>query len=455
MRCFYIHNRLILIISDDDSEDSDCEELRHVLSESRAQLQVTDVTLGKIKREMIERGNFLEPSKYKELLATCQTNIKCLQVIHQHLKTPHQTSIPDNVEEIEEIIERWEVLQAVTADKQSRCRVLKELSAKLMNVVEFRDEAAAALAAQCRVDGLARLDGFIFELRNCFFGIAEHKDVLRQTRDGLMEFADSNPRYSVQRIRDSVDVVDEELTQLARDFEARIGQLEALYSRWVDAGEKSREIAFGIRDLRRPGKILRRAATKIGGGDVNNKSPSSGKRGSQSEVNGIEEDDRVLKRRALHLEEDLDAVIESAKCIETVATEAAWEKWKTHLDGLRRDIRSLTATEWIWKDTTDQVDDESEVSEEGDSAEEASSSSSSMFAGEKETTTAAEDGDGSSSDSSSRALKSAKLIVVALFVLALVLGLAMVVSPDCCFTRNNLKWSLQPQLRYSDGPPPQ
>ena len=82
--------------------------------------------------------------------------------------------------EIEEIIERWEVLQAVTADKQSRCRVLKDLSAKLMNVIEFRDEAAEMLAKDCCVDSIAQLDGFIFDLRNAFFGIAEHKDVLEQ-----------------------------------------------------------------------------------------------------------------------------------------------------------------------------------------------------------------------------------------------------------------------------------
>ena len=85
--------------------------------------------------------------------------------------------------EIEEIIERWEVLQAVTADKQSRCRVLKELSAKLMSVIEFRDEAAEVGSKECRVDSISQLDGFIFELRNAFYGIAEHKAVLDQVFD--------------------------------------------------------------------------------------------------------------------------------------------------------------------------------------------------------------------------------------------------------------------------------
>ena len=425
---------------EDEDSDSDCEELRHVLEESRAQLQVTDVTLGKIKRDMIEKGSFLEPSKYKELLATCQTNIKCLQVIHQHLKTPNQTSIPDDVGEIEEIIERWEVLQAVTADKQSRCRALKDLSAKLMSVVEFRDEAAALLAAKCRVDGVAQLDAYIFDLRNCFFGIAEHRVVLQQTRDGLTEFADSNPRYSVQRIRDSVDLVDEELNRLGGDLEQRLAELETVYSHWVEVAEKLREIAFGVRDLRRPGKILRRAATKMSATTPMRGAMAPSEKSSQSEVNVIEDDDRVLKKRAVTLEEDLATVERSVGELRVVTSKVAEEKLSAQMEVLRREIRSLTATQWILNEG---VVDESEGSE-GEME-----SSFIMAASSREE-------DQGTVVYSARMLSRCTKCVVAVFaLLALILGLAVLVSPDCCFTRNNLKWSLQPQLRYSDGPPPQ
>ena len=189
---------------------------------------------------------------------------------------------------------------------------------------------------------------------------------------------DSNPRYSVQRIRDSVDIVDEELRHLGGLFQARISELEALDLRWMDLGEKMREIAFAVEYLqKRPGKILRRAAAKatIDNSLVNDddrmamrvsyetanrvnereaipseiiSSQLEMKDIAEKKLNDIEmesesirDDDRILRTRAAALESDLEAVWQSCKFIEGVASELAMDKIHHRIQSLRYDDDDL------------------------------------------------------------------------------------------------------------------
>ena len=44
-------------------------------------VQLTESALRRLKSRMVIEGKFVSPNKYNELIATCLTNIKCLQVI--------------------------------------------------------------------------------------------------------------------------------------------------------------------------------------------------------------------------------------------------------------------------------------------------------------------------------------------------------------------------------------
>mgnify|MGYP001796203867 FL=1 len=63
-----------------DSEDSDIEDLHYVIQQSSTQLLQADSALRKPRRDVVQSGIYLDPQKYIEWHATCQTNIKCLQV---------------------------------------------------------------------------------------------------------------------------------------------------------------------------------------------------------------------------------------------------------------------------------------------------------------------------------------------------------------------------------------
>ena len=60
--------------------DSDLEDLEHIMNESTKQLDVTHGTLNKLKRDIS-----VEAKKYTQLMAICQTNIKCLGVVRSHI----------------------------------------------------------------------------------------------------------------------------------------------------------------------------------------------------------------------------------------------------------------------------------------------------------------------------------------------------------------------------------
>ena len=70
-----------------EDSDSDLEDLHHVIEESSAQLGFAESALKKHRKDVMDTGIYLDSSKYAELLATCQTNIKCLQVIEDTLSS--------------------------------------------------------------------------------------------------------------------------------------------------------------------------------------------------------------------------------------------------------------------------------------------------------------------------------------------------------------------------------
>ena len=52
----------------DDSDDSDLEDLHHVIEESRRQIRVTESSLNKHRKDIMDAGIYLDSSKYVCLL---------------------------------------------------------------------------------------------------------------------------------------------------------------------------------------------------------------------------------------------------------------------------------------------------------------------------------------------------------------------------------------------------
>ncbi len=254
--------------------------------------------------------------------------------------------------------------------------------------------------------------------------------------------------YSIQWMRDSQDIVEAKLASLRKVFYIRVHQLDKLLLLWTVANE-IQEVAFGVESLRQFGRMLgwkammRKKVDEVTNGNVGAQTIMDGvsEPVSQLERNAlIEENERILSKKAIALEKDIHAVDWSSWQIEIVAMQSSIENLSLRFNALKQEVNYLTKGEWI--DSNEMVgwmvvgSDQSKV--------------------EADDLANARVAKGTGSQSTCRRLrKCSKYVFVIFLVLKLLLGLASIVSPNCCFMRNNLKWSLQPQLRYFDGPPPQ
>merc|ERR1711990_1300368 len=111
--------------------DSDVEDVEAIIAETAAQLRLTESALRRLKALMVVEGRFVSPNKYKELVATCLTNIKCLQTIqesirHCNAKGEMEIDIPEeDFDAMEEIIEHWEDLKAVAVDQRAQAEAVQ------------------------------------------------------------------------------------------------------------------------------------------------------------------------------------------------------------------------------------------------------------------------------------------------------------------------------------------
>ncbi|XP_046638944.1 uncharacterized protein LOC124320227 isoform X2 [Daphnia pulicaria] len=87
--------------------DSDVDDLVHVVETSASQFTIALNTFHKVVNT-----NRLEPSQYAELLATCRTNLQCLQTILSHLK---MSADEHALKPVRDLIDKWAQLDTEVA----------------------------------------------------------------------------------------------------------------------------------------------------------------------------------------------------------------------------------------------------------------------------------------------------------------------------------------------------
>lgn len=87
--------------------DSDVDDLVHVVETSASQFTIALNTFHKVVS-----STRLEPSQYAELLATCRTNLQCLQTILSHLK---MSADEHALKPVRDLIDKWAQLDAEVA----------------------------------------------------------------------------------------------------------------------------------------------------------------------------------------------------------------------------------------------------------------------------------------------------------------------------------------------------
>ena len=99
--------------------DSDLEDFQHVIGESMKALLFTEGTLTKTRKDAMETGIVLDPSEYNESLATCKTNIRCLQEVLATLESEVALSnvTDDDIANVEDVVARWRCVERLAEER--------------------------------------------------------------------------------------------------------------------------------------------------------------------------------------------------------------------------------------------------------------------------------------------------------------------------------------------------
>lgn len=470
----------------DLDSDSDLDDLHHVIDESRSQLTVSENVL---KKYCNEAALGLD---YAELVATAQTNIKCLKEIIRHLHM--EGALEPELQEAESIVQRWEVLQAQAVERQRQSGHVRELQRqvkKLRLTLEKLAEEANETPQTDALDSHRQLELKLQEAKALLEDVRARKaDVSSLNLAVHRFFTDSG--YTLAQLKDEVNdlyILHDEAHRRATNEVSRLEALEATWKLWeteveeltralgqdkdtlkvldgaIQKGSVTDSMTASVQDVARllndrcrsqqPGKKLLLQHTRTQGVDIQGSTLSLGTSGddclSDSGTSGYEscsseelsERERRLanlRRLARDLEASLSPDSHAWASITNTLSNAEKE-----LQGLQKHCRELVvrSTETLEKTKTSP-----QLRKRGW----AKDSKVGRLSRVDRRISSRESGRGNGRRGWMwRVVRAALPFQAALLLLFCV---ACLLEPNCCDTHNNLTNTLTPQLRYVHGPPP-
>lgn len=228
-----------------DDSDSDLEDFYHVLDESSNQLKVTDHALQKKKKDT---GLYLNTGRYTELLATCQTNIKCLEVIYQHLNTATPVSKED-LTRMQALLYQWEKLRALAVERQGQCRELVSVNDMLTAIYGWLQEFSA-LIKKDQFKGLLDAQEVIKAIQEKQGLFEEKMSKLNELKDVVNSFKEQHPTITVDGYLMKIGKAITELNSLHEKCLLKLPQLQKHLLAWYEYMETKKELDYMLKQQR-------------------------------------------------------------------------------------------------------------------------------------------------------------------------------------------------------------
>lgn len=470
----------------DLDSDSDLDDLHHVINESKSQLMVSENVLKKYSNEAALGLD------YAELVATAQTNIKCLKEIIRHLHM--EGTLEPELQEAECIVQRWEVLQAQAVERQRQSSQIRELQRQVKNLRLTLENLAEQASDASHTESLETPKDLAHKLQEAkalFEDVKARKAEVSSLNLAVHRFF-TDSGYSLAQLKDEVNdlyILYDEAHRRASNEVSRLEGLEATWKLWeaeaeeltralrqdgdtlkvldaaIQTGSLTDSVTASMQDVARllnercksqqPGKKLVLQHTRTQGVDIQGSTLSLGTSGddclSDSGTSGYEscssEELSERERRLAHLRRlarDLEASLspdsQAWQAITKTLSSAEME-----LKGLQKHCRDLVVRS---TETLDQTKTSPQLRRRSWVKD---SKVSRMSRGDRRV---------NSRDSNRgygrrgwvwRVVRAALPFQAALLLLFCV---ACLLEPNCCDTHNSLTMTLTPQLRYVHGPPP-
>ncbi|XP_071530629.1 uncharacterized protein klar isoform X1 [Panulirus ornatus] len=472
----------------DLDSDSDLDDLHHVIDESRSQLTVTENVLRKYSSESAIGLD------YAEIVATTQTNIKCLKEIVRHLQM--EGTLEPELQEVESIVQRWEVVQAQAVERQRQRGQIRELQRQvkaLRQVLETLTSRASELTQAEDIDSHQQLTDKLQEAKALQQEVLARKVEVSSVNLAVHRFH-TETGYSLAPLKDDVADLFRVWDEADRRVNSEVSRLEGVEATWklwetqaeeltkalrqdgdtlkvldaaIQTGPLTDTVTASVQGVARllndrrktqPGKKLLLQHTKTQGVDIQGTTVSLGASGdeclSDSGTSGYEscssEEFSERERRLAHLRKlarDLEASLHPnsqawAAICKTLSSA------ETELKGLQKHCRELVVRS---AETLDQAKPSPQLRRRSwakDSKIGRTSRRGNNFG------VSGRDSSGRGNGRRGwmwRVVRAALPFQAALLLLFCV---ACLLEPNCCDHVNTLNLSLSPQLRYVHGPPP-
>ncbi|XP_074662995.1 uncharacterized protein LOC141915384 isoform X2 [Tubulanus polymorphus] len=225
--------------------DSDLEDLHDVIQESTHQLQVTGASLRKPRNDVMNTGIFLQPQKYAEIIATCETNVRCLEQVRSTIaETEHSVQLStDDVISIQNTLTQWQAFHALAVQRQKEAEKLNEIYQEMVNIRSTVIGAEDALTWN-QFEDCNQLENVIKHLQDCKLDLEQSNDKVFTMKTTLQDFTS-------ERKHINVSTFDEEQTKLRCHIltvhdrlSAQISELQALLVCWHDYNEINKELRY-------------------------------------------------------------------------------------------------------------------------------------------------------------------------------------------------------------------
>ncbi|XP_060079516.1 uncharacterized protein LOC132558918 [Ylistrum balloti] len=182
--------------------DSDLEDLHYFLEDSASQLKITDHCLKKRRKDQFRTGIAMNSHKYAEIIATCQTNINCLQSVYNHLPAEATES---QLENLKDMLYQWEKLHAFACERQQQSQALS-------NMCKSMSEVQTGLQS-CEVEGMPQRFSSITQVEQCLRQAQKNQDVLQSVQTCIKDLYKTGQCFRQEHPSINLDVFVQQLQQ--------------------------------------------------------------------------------------------------------------------------------------------------------------------------------------------------------------------------------------------------
>lgn len=205
-----------------EDSDSDIEDLHHVLEESRMQLKVADRSLRKKRKDPLKTGLYINPGKYGELMATIETNIRCLETINQHLDTVDIS--PADRQTIQDLMYQWEKLRALASDRRNQSQEVETMYATFLSIETVAMEGIPLLE-RSKFKDIEELCNTVIDIQNNQKFVMSQLQICQDLHQAAMTFSTHNPSVNMECFLNKISETEAKLADLLKRCNDRLPEL--------------------------------------------------------------------------------------------------------------------------------------------------------------------------------------------------------------------------------------